>query len=176
MSKSPGGPQHFWPCPWWQKAVGSSGQCWWYAMPEMHDARLLMPVAGGKGVSAGDKGKPLYKQHTRDVASDYWEEHKHFHSKREKRQPWLILYENSNSVVQVVILMYHSHPHYSLSDVPLHPKARNNFLLIFNLRCYWLYLLGLTLTFNIPGETGKKAVFWLEGGRFLCHFRHGLPT
>lgn len=51
-------------------------------MDEMPGGRpLTLGGWPGKGVSAGDKGKLLYRQHTGDAARDYEEEHKHLHSK-----------------------------------------------------------------------------------------------
>lgn len=52
-------------------------------MDEMSDGwPLTLGGWPGKGVSAGDKGKLLYTQHTGSAARDYGEEHKYFHSKK----------------------------------------------------------------------------------------------
>lgn len=101
-------------------------------MDEMPDGRpLTLGGWPGKGVSAGDECKLLYTQHTGGAARDYGEEHKHFHSKRQ--QPVISLFGKSHCVVQVVALMYHS-IHISPPNVPLHPNAKDYFLLIFRLR------------------------------------------
>lgn len=53
-------------------------------MDDMPDGRpLTLGGWPGKGVSAGDKGKLLYTQHTGGAARDYGEEHKNFHSKKD---------------------------------------------------------------------------------------------
>lgn len=61
-------------------------------MDEMADGRpLTLGGWPGKGVSAGDKGKLLYTQHTGGAARDYggggwgWGQ-RHFHSKKTKQQ------------------------------------------------------------------------------------------
>lgn len=89
-------------------------------MEEKAGGRPLM-LGGwpGKGVSAGDKGKLLYTQHTRDAGRDnggrntstFIQNNNHQKKKKKKQQQrhlWLFLCLRSHFVVQVVALMYHS--------------------------------------------------------------------
>lgn len=83
-----------WPCPLWQKAVGS---CGWWAMTGMGEMPVGRPLTlggwPGEGVSAGDEGRLLYIQHTDDAERGNREETQtlSFKKRKRKKQLWPFL-------------------------------------------------------------------------------------
>lgn len=133
-------------------------------MEEKPGARPLM-LGGwpGKGVSAGDIGKLLYTQPTRDAGREKREETQAFSFKTQQQKPAqasmaISLFQKSFCCSSCCFNVPF-HPHYSLLNVPLLANARNYFLLIFKLHWCWLHLQSLfTSTFNLPGGW-----VWLQG-------------
>lgn len=155
-------PGCLWPCPLWQKAVGSGGWWWcgWWAMTgmdEMPDGRpLTLGGWPGEGVSAGDKGRLLYTQHTGGAARGKNERRTQTLSFKKSNHRHFFLFHKVILLLEwVVALMYRS-IHISPPNVPLHPNAKDYFLLIFRLCQRWLHLRSLfTTTFNLPGAPGR---------------------
>lgn len=151
-----------WPCPLWQKAVGS---CGWWAMTGMGEMPVGRPLTlggwPGEGVSAGDEGRLLYIQHTDDAERGNREETQTLSFKKKKKKKsncGHFFLSQSHSVVQVIALMFHS-IHISPTNVPLHPNAEDYFLLIFRFRQHSLHLQSLfTTTFNLPGTADKLSL------------------
>lgn len=143
-------------------------------MDEMPDGRpLTLGGWPGKGVSAGDKGKLLYTQHTSSAAKECKgrgakkQKQKNTNSFIQKRQLWLFLRLRSRSV-QVAALMYHS--------TPITPSLMYHYTLMLRTIFFSFlsyagvdFICGAYLRQHLTFPQSRGGGDWLLGGQFSRH-------